>query len=496
MEGEAAAREVKAAFLAVTKKPVRAIIYTHNHADHVFGGHVMAGDDQPAVYSHASTAEHLRRVTSVLRPAISRRSMRQFGVFLPEEERLHCGIGPALRFDPEEAPRLLWPTHTFEDQLRLEVAGLRLELFHAPGETPDQIGIWLPERKVLLPADNIYQSFPNLYAIRGTGYRDVLAWVETLDKLRSFGAEVLVPSHTRPLHGAALIERTLRRYRDAIQYVHDQTVQGINRGWSPDELAARIKLPPALAAEPWLQEHYGRVDWSARAIYQGYLGWFDEDAAHLHSPPPQERAAAYERLAGGREALLEAARAALGRAEWAWGLELVGHVLAQERDHAEANALRSRALRAQAEVEVSANGRNYLLTQAREAEGALQIPAPDPSQVARHMIGEMPVEMVMRALPPLLDAARSLDVDQRLSLRVDDCNQSFTLHVRGGVAALSSGWDEGAELKVVTRAALWKELLVGLRSPAAVVMGGDFRLEGGHVALARFLLLFRGGASG
>ena len=42
-----------------------------------------------------------------------------------------------------------------------------MTLKHCPGETPDQIVVWLPEKKVLIAADNYYKSFPNLYAIRG-----------------------------------------------------------------------------------------------------------------------------------------------------------------------------------------------------------------------------------------------------------------------------------------------------------------------------------------
>ena len=50
----------------------------------------------------------------------------------------------------------------------MSVAGVNLELYHAPGETNDQIIVWWPSRRILFPADNIYRAFPNLYAIRGT----------------------------------------------------------------------------------------------------------------------------------------------------------------------------------------------------------------------------------------------------------------------------------------------------------------------------------------
>ena len=50
--------------------------------------------------------------------------------------------------------------------------------------------------------------------------------------------------------------------RDAIQFVHDQTVRLMNKGLAPREIAARVKLPPHLATHPYLIEYYGTVEWS------------------------------------------------------------------------------------------------------------------------------------------------------------------------------------------------------------------------------------------
>jgi alkyl sulfatase BDS1-like metallo-beta-lactamase superfamily hydrolase len=89
---------------------------------------------------------------------------------------------PKLEYDQSKKIALLFPTKTFsDDRFELETAGLKLLLVHAPGETPDQIFVWLPTKKVLLPADNYYKSFPNLYAIRGTANRDAMLWVNSLD---------------------------------------------------------------------------------------------------------------------------------------------------------------------------------------------------------------------------------------------------------------------------------------------------------------------------
>ena len=54
---------------------------------------------------------------------------------------------------------------------------MNVRLIHIPGETPDQIGVWLPDSKVMLPADDVYKAFPNLYAIRGNYH--IFYWLTT-----------------------------------------------------------------------------------------------------------------------------------------------------------------------------------------------------------------------------------------------------------------------------------------------------------------------------
>ena len=148
--------------------------------------------------------------------------------------------------------------------------------------------MWLPERKVLLCGDNIYKSFPNLYTIRGTSYRSPKAWAASVDKMRALHADFLVPSHTRPIVGAEQIDKVLTDYRDAIRYVYDQSIRLMNQGLMPDQIVARLRLPAPLAKSPWLQEFYGKVSWGAKTTFDGNLGWFDGDPAHLQPLPPEE----------------------------------------------------------------------------------------------------------------------------------------------------------------------------------------------------------------
>jgi len=360
MESAEAAGPVKAAFSNISAKSVRAIIYTHYHSDHTQGAAVMAGHDNPEVYSHESTLYYLKRIASITRETTYRRAMRQFGTLLPPGGVLNCGIGPELKFKESNTIALLPPTRTFSgERLELEIAGLKLVLLHAPGETPDQISIWLPDKKVLLPADNFYQSFPNLYAIRGTAYRDVTQWVKSLDKMRELGAEYLVPHHTRPITGADKIYATLTNYRDAIQFVHDQTIRLMNQGLSPLEIAERVKLPPHLARQPYLHEYYGTVPWSVRAIFDGYLGWFGGNATDLFPLSPDERAKRFVELAGGEQQLIEHARQAVAKKDYQWALELSDQLLRINPDSDVVRELKAAALNSMGSTQTAATARNY-----------------------------------------------------------------------------------------------------------------------------------------
>jgi alkyl sulfatase BDS1-like metallo-beta-lactamase superfamily hydrolase len=242
-------RAVLEAFRAVSQKPVRAVIYTHNHADHVFGAAAFVAD-HPEVYAHERTLPLVLRIVSEMRPIVGSRSTRMFGNLLAPADVVNGGIGPFLGITPESTFGFVPPTKTFSDVLEKTVEGVHMKLIHAPGETDDQIVVWLPEKRVLICADNFYSAFPNLYTIRGTPFRSLKGWYRSLDMMRDLSPEYLVPCHTRPITGNEKIERVLTDYRDAIQFVHDQAIRGMNMGMTPDELVACVQGAPSPLSWP------------------------------------------------------------------------------------------------------------------------------------------------------------------------------------------------------------------------------------------------------
>lgn len=65
----------------------------------------------------------------------------------------------------------------------------------------------------------------------------------------------------------------------------------MNKGYYPQDIVPLVKLPEKLSKNPWLYQLYGSVEWSVRAVFAQYLGWFSGNVAELKSVPSKERAA-------------------------------------------------------------------------------------------------------------------------------------------------------------------------------------------------------------
>ena len=170
----------------------------------------------------------------------------------------------------------------FDDHYEFTLGGVTFQLYATPGETPDHLSVWIPQWKVAFTGDNYYESFPNMYTLRGTEPRWALDYVHSLDKVLSWKPELVLPSHGQPIRGAAEVTEKLTRSRDAIQYVHDEVVKGMNAGKDVYTLMREIHLPDRLA----VGEGYGKLTWSIRGIYEGYAGWFDMNPASIYETPP------------------------------------------------------------------------------------------------------------------------------------------------------------------------------------------------------------------
>jgi alkyl sulfatase BDS1-like metallo-beta-lactamase superfamily hydrolase len=230
------------------------------------------------------------------------------------------------------------PDVSFDEHYAFELGGIRFELIGVAGaETEDSMLVWLPEQRICFTGNvfgALFGHFPNLVTIRGDRHRDAMRYVETLDVLMALEPELLCVGHFDPVEGCENIRAELLRIKQAVLYVHDAVVEAMNAGRDVWSVMQALRLPPELE----VGEGYGKVPWSARAIWETYQGWFHgRSTTELYPVPYWAASPELVALAGGPGPVAEAARRKAEQAP-VEALHLAEAALAADPKHAGALA--------------------------------------------------------------------------------------------------------------------------------------------------------------
>ena len=292
---------IKQNFDSFSDAPVRYLVFTQGHVDHV-GGTAWLREQHPGLKVIA-TAENPAHQEYDARLAPFRASRSAFAFtekFAAAFEQY--GAAGYTDYPGQDVPT---PDILFEGEYRFTLGGLEVELIAVPGaETNDSLIVWLPQHRICLTGNLFgcpFGHFPNLVTIRGDRYRDALTVAAAVERVRSLEPESILYGHHGPVHGAELIQSELTALHGAILHVHDATVAGMNAGKDLHTLMAEIALPPEFE----VGQGYGKVSWSVRAIWENYAGWFKHrSTTELYAVPQSAVHADLVELAGGAEAVV------------------------------------------------------------------------------------------------------------------------------------------------------------------------------------------------
>ena len=347
---------------AVNKGPVKYIILTHGHGDHTGGVNLWreSGTEIIAQREHVEFMNYQYR----LRGAFANRNAAQF----PGLQRAIRSNVQTMVTDADNFGADILPTILFDETYDFSLGGLNFHVMHTPGETYDHLSVWIPELKAVFVGDNFYGSFPNIYTLRGTKPRWALDYVTSLNEVLALKPEILIPSHGEPLYGNSVINQAVEKYRDAIEYVHDATVAGMNAGKDVYTLMQEIELPSDLN----VGEGYGTIAWTVRGIYEGYMGWFDGNPATMYAVPPSAVYPDLVALAGGVDAVVTLAQGYLAADDAIRALHAADIALAATPNHRAALEVRLAALELQLRSSANSNETGWLEYGIRETTGRLE----------------------------------------------------------------------------------------------------------------------------
>jgi alkyl sulfatase BDS1-like metallo-beta-lactamase superfamily hydrolase len=207
-----------------------------------------------------------------------------------------------------------------------------------------------------------------------------------------------------------------------------------------------------------------------------------------------------QRLAGGAEKLLATAQDALSENDSQWALVCAQAVMRANEENdsltSQAKIVAIDALQRLAEGQISANGRNYYLTYARELSGSLSL-TPSTIQVTGALKYMGAVEIV-KLLPLRLNADNCMSVQSSLLYKFPDIKRSVLLSINCGIAraeeVIYDSNDVCPDLVVTVTSTIFVDIAAKTRNKTAAVLAGEMVVEGkgimSSIALKTFMDYF------
>ena len=190
-----AATWLKAEITKLTDKPVRYVVYSHHHSDHITGGKAFA--DQAIFISQAAARAYIVDAADPTTPV---------------------------------------PTLTFSDRMFIDLGGKHVELIYTgKNHSDNSLVVLLPQNKLLFAVDFIPVE-TMAYRTMRSDYPD--DWIESLKRVEQLEFDTLVPGH-----GKIGRKEHVRMFRGYLEDLRAAVLEQVKKGASLDETKKAVQLP-------------------------------------------------------------------------------------------------------------------------------------------------------------------------------------------------------------------------------------------------------------
>ena len=221
---------------ALERGPIRYLINTEAHIDHIFGNHWFA--NEAITIGHEKLENDLWKVPGPL-------------------DAYDYSIDVLTRQDPEGLKQMpsredyimmKRPDITFSDHMSLKLGDTHFEIYHTPGHSACQAAVYVPEERVALLGDTLFVDCQTwLHSA------DIDALLKSLDFVDTLDVDYLIPGH-----GPVVTKEYIAKQRAFIYEWLGAVGAGISKGWSVDECADNISFAdrcPMDIGQPEMMEY-------------------------------------------------------------------------------------------------------------------------------------------------------------------------------------------------------------------------------------------------
>jgi cyclase len=223
--------------LAESHGPIRYVINTEHHVDHIFGNYYFKGAG--TVVHHQGVYDNFMLASPDLDPfayaaeAIPTDDPQGQAIFPDRDEYFQ---------DPNKG------TVVFTGDLTLRVGGHTFELLHTPGHTPGQVAVHVPEERVVFTGDTVFSECQTWLMTS-----DVRQWLASLARIASLDVDHLVPGH-----GPVTTTRYLATQRAVLIEWVNAVAEAVAKGWSREETIERVNFAarcPVDIGQGYMMDH-------------------------------------------------------------------------------------------------------------------------------------------------------------------------------------------------------------------------------------------------
>jgi cyclase len=201
--------------------PIRYLINTEHHVDHIFGNYYFKGVG--AVVEHQGLYDNFMTVTPDLDPYAYACEA------IPTDDPAGAALLPdrdTYYADPNKG------TVVFTGDLTLHVGDHTFRLLHTPGHTPGQLAVHVPEERVVFTGDTIFSECQTWLMTS-----NVEQWLAALERIGGLDVDRIVPGH-----GPVTTKRYLDTQRAVLLEWKSAVAVAVAKGWTREETIARVNF--------------------------------------------------------------------------------------------------------------------------------------------------------------------------------------------------------------------------------------------------------------